>query len=231
MPGWQRQCSEALGHKCGGAGGRGHEVGLGRHGNAGRKRARRRPERPGAHVQRRKFQTGVASQRRRVPLGAAPGRVRISACGRAGGSGSIRSPVLRALASCGRPSSVVVKRRGPQGGARAARVPPVPRGRAAGRRRSGPVWLRGLGGLALPLTADTQGRVTGAWSDAARSEDWLVPLTSLKAEGSPVHSRARWGCRVSARLRRWKPLPPCFYQGTPLPLSPAPWPRGTPGPA
>lgn len=145
MPGWQRQCPEALGHKCGGAGGRGHEVGLGRHGNAGRKRARRRPERPGAHVQRRKFQTGVASQRRRVPLGAAPGRVRISACGRAGGSGSIRSPVLRALASCGRPSSVVVKRRGPQGGARAARVPPVPRGRAAGLRGGGARALCGCG--------------------------------------------------------------------------------------
>lgn len=142
MPGWQRQCPEALGHKCGGAGGRGHEVGLGRHGNAGRKRARRRPERPGAHVQRRKFQTGVASQRRRVPLGAAPGRVRISACGRAGGSGS---PVLRALASCSRPSSVVVKRRGPQGGARAARVPPVPRGRAAGLRGGGARALCGCG--------------------------------------------------------------------------------------
>lgn len=179
----------------------------------------------------RKFQTGAASQRRRLPLGATPGRVRISVCGRAGGSGSIRSLVLRALASRGRPSSVVVKRRSPQGGALAARVPPLPRGKAAGRRRPGPVWLRGLGGLALPLKADTQGRVTGAGSEAARSEDWLALLTSLKAEG---RLRTAAPAEAAGYLRICGRGNPCLRASTEEPLFLSPLLRGPgvrPGPA
>ena len=59
----------------------------GRVGTVGQERAQRRPEGLEAFVWRPRFQTGVASWRRWLPGCAAPGGVRISACGRLGGSG------------------------------------------------------------------------------------------------------------------------------------------------
>lgn len=96
----------------------------------------------------------VASQRRRFPRGSAPGRVRISACGRAGGS---RPPSVACAEAPGfpRPADLGDGEEMRPSGWRAGCPSPSGSGesrRAAGSRRpcavaGGAVWLLGLGGL------------------------------------------------------------------------------------